>query len=87
MNKSRASVKNGRTAQGVKKVFLTPCHMQDGRNRLACGSDFLVWPSAYGQKIRKEAAYQPLLKQPILQMKNEGLATLHYIQKITFDAF
>ena len=36
--------------------------MQDGRNRLACDSDFLVWPLAYGQKIRMEADYQPLLK-------------------------
>ena len=75
--------------QGVKKVFLTPCHMQDGRNRLACGSDFLVLPSAYGQKIRKETAYQPLLGavEPPLRIKNEGLAALHYIPQITFEVF
>ena len=61
--------------------------MQDGRNRLACGSDFLVWPSAYGQKIRKEAAYQPLLKNGKAgpaYIKNEGLAALHYAPRVVF---
>ncbi len=63
--------------------------MQDGRNRLACGSDFLVWPSAYGQKIRKEAAYQPLLgaAKPPLRIKNEGLAALRYIPLSVFQVF
>jgi len=37
--------------------------------------DSLVLPLAYGQKIRKEAAYQPFLgpTKPVLRFKMKGL--------------
>jgi len=50
--------------------------MQDGHNRLAYESDFLIWPLACGRKSRKKAAYQPLLMpaKPVLRyLKMKGL--------------
>ena len=63
--------------------------MQDECSRIAYESDFLVLPLAYGQKIRKEAAHQPLLKteKPGLRIFNEGVAALHCIPRITFEVF